>query len=1146
MDDLQWAESASINILRTIFLDRGLKHVLFIGAYRDVEAARNPFINEMLKEVRQTNPEAQFIPLEPLDRESVGMMIRDMVAVDEPEASRFIDLIVARTGCNPLFIKEFLIYLHEENFLRYMPDRHWQSNTPWQVDMKGVFAAELPDSVGGLLTQLFGKLPPETQECLKIAACIGSRFTMALLTTVCEKQKYTIEELLKQTIDQGMLIEVDNGFKFIHDRIRETAYGMIDPEKRVEIHYAVGKALLAGVVPAMAVEPVFDVASQLNSAIQLLDEDERIELIQLNFSAGGKAKRLTAYPEALNYLTTCMDLLGEEAWQREYDTALAVHTEAAETAYLCSDFEYAEKLVRRVLRHSHTAMDQIGVREVRMRCLFSQHRMAAAVKEGLLMQRMLGRNFPGSPGKLRVLWELFRLWPQLLKTTPTNVNRLQETPDAKVAAQCRILSFIGIQSILLIPNLIELILIRILRTTFSHGLIPESSSAFAYLGAVLCKFGLTDTGYRLGQAALSLIRRPHTSHQEKGKTLLAVHFSMCWKGHIRETLQPLLDAYRCCLESGEPEIAANAAMAYCSNLISSGAPLADVLAEVDRYIDIMKQNRQQQVLSHLQKNRQLISHIMGLPPSRLRPVAIGNETVVSDDRVLQSRTHFLQMLLNHMKRNYAEAVEHSSRAIEFMSQSVYIFKPVLYYNDSLMRLGLINFCVPFEKAKRSAPQKIRAWFAKQYQLRRIAANQIRLKKAARFSPMNFKNKWVLIEAELSRICGKRLQAERYYKQAIDLSKTYRFLPEEALANELLAKFCLASKERKRARKHLERALRLYGKWGAAAMRHQLLEEFQALLQPSETRVESKARMTNAAENHSNAPPFNPAEMGLQLFSESFNAVSTKADADIHMLQLSQSILYYTGAQRVLLLINSDPLSIGVDHRIGKPPQALMPIQKDTSFPKMIIQYVIRTQKEVLLDNAGCADMFSSDAYVRKHQVKSVLCIPGIFQDRLSTILYLENNVSIGVFTPRIQKLLKGLSRQIALLFEHQTLKNLQSQSSTKAIGAEELKMILQAEYGLTPQEANIALLFKKGHTRSQITEKLNISLQTLRKHMQMIYDKTVNPEDNFTSAGRVDKLSRLILFLFRIESRASESPPNTVDSGGEVSYRSGFKTLNRV
>lgn len=188
---------------------------------------------------------------------------------------------------------------------------------------------------------------------------------------------------------------------------------------------------------------------------------------------------------------------------------------------------------------------------------------------------------------------------------------------------------------------------------------------------------------------------------------------------------------------------------------------------------------------------------------------------------------------------------------------------------------------------------------------------------------------------------------------------------------------------------------------------------------------------------------------------------------------------------------------------------------------MIIQYVQRTQADLLLDNASRSEMFSFDAYIQKHQVKSVICIPLKFQSRLSTILYLENNVSIGVFTPRLQKLLKGLSSQIALLLEHKALKDTQSRYPMTTLCDDDLKELLKVDYGLTAQEAKIALLFKAGQTRTQISETLNISAQTLRKHMQMIYDKTVNMEDNFTSEGRVDKLSRLIIFLFKLEARSA-------------------------
>ncbi len=1117
MDDLHWAENASLNLLETVLLDVELRNVLFIGAYRDIEGRENPFLGEFIGRIFQKKPDTQFITLGPVEDEYVELLIEDTLAIEGNDLEEFIKIIIAKTNCNPLFIREFLISLYDEGLLRLTPLQNGNHLNRWHIDIEAVRAAKLPDTVVELLTHRIKKLTAGTQESLKIAACIGTRFSPTLVAEIHQKNRSEIETRLKEAIDQGMVIRTEKEFTFIHDRVREAAYQLNDPQTRMMIHHAVGKALLTKISKETAAD-VFMVTSQLNSARQLLDPEEHSQLVQLNLSSGKKAKRLTAYPIALDYFNTGLDLLGENAWKTQYETALTLYTEAAEAAYLSADIEQAEKLVDIVIKNAHTLMDRMHAHEIRLRCLVSQHRHSDATLEGLAVLDQIGFKIPRNPGKLRILREFAAVSYLLRRSAWQNLQILKETDHPLRAVKSRIMGIIAhsIQSSR--PNLIYYIALKGLKVALTEGPTPPAATLFAYYSPFLCAAGKTDIGNRLAQFALALIKQSNAGASTRANALLIICFGMCWKEHIRQTLAPLLETFTLCMESGNPESAAYAAFIHCSNSLSAGMPLPDILSRITHYSEIFESCGQTMMLAYLRIMNRTVSHLMGLqiPQSDDQHGLLGEDSdLLSADLNIRASESICRMTMDYLNGNYFDALTHSNLAIETLKHEAKIHKPTQYFYDSQIRLALIRTQLHANKRLRPTLRRIlNAFVTKKYHLRKIAGNQKRLKRAADYSPVNFMNKWMLVEAERASVEGKKGLAEIYYQKAIDQSKEHFFVQEEALANELLAKHLLAHSHKTRAEKHLKAAIALYGKWGAERKKVQLLRENQSLFQVKKPHLKKTSAAATGERSRDTPSRLNLAELDLKLFSDTLDS-SNQKDLQTYLQYLSKSIMHYAGAQRVLLLLNRNIVSIGVDNRIGRKIETLKPVSLPKQFPDRIIQYVIRTRKSALIEDATASVMFAADPYIKQNRIKSAVCIPLVYQGKLSAVLYLENNLNTGVFTTHHLKMLTSLCYQTALFLENEFLKDLHSNHSHPPVTPDALLKILQDEYGLTPQEANISVLLKEGHTRSQICESLNISSNTLKRHLQMIYDKTVNFENGYIGSGRADKLSRLILFLFK-------------------------------
>lgn len=1118
MDDLHWAENASLNLLETVLSDAELRNVLFIGSYRDIEGKENVFLGEFLERIDQKRKETQFVALGPVDNEYVELLIEETVAVEENGFDDFIELVVTKTSGNPLFIREFLISLYEEGVLRLAPAKEDSARNRWRIDTQGALAAKLPDTVAALLTKRVQKLADETRDTLNIAACIGTRFSSSLIATVNQKNSAEIEMQLKQAIDQGIVFQTEDGFKFIHDRVREAAYQLTGPEERTAIHYAIGKALLVNISDNAGDAP-FMVASQLNSARQLLDADERGNLLQLNFAAGKKAKRMTAYKTAADYFNISIELMDENAWQTHYDMALRLYNEAAETAYLNADAVYAEKLVTVIIQHTPNLLDQMHAYEIRLRCLISQHKFSDATNEGLRILERLGYTLPKNQGKLQFVWQFIVIGHLLRKDVLRKLDTIKMIDDPKRAAFIRIINVIGIPLCSSHPNLLHYMSLIGLKSSLVKGSTPQTASLLAFYSSFLCAIGKTETGYQLAQTALLMIKPSHVDPKIKSTVLLSVYCGLSWKAHIRETLAPLIDTYTFCMETGNLENAACAAIIHCNNCLNVGMPLPDILSKLTYYVDIFEHRGQKMMLEHLRILQHTVSFCMGVSTSASsgQTSRIDIKACTSSGDMGAATIAFAsRMLRSFFDDSFEDALKFSSLTIEALNNQAPNNKPILLFYDSLIRLALIRTRKPARKTfKRSISRILKTSHTKRYHLRKVAANQKKLRRAADYSPVNFLNKWLLVEAERANAGGRKNVAETCYQNAIDLSKEHRFVHEEALANELFAKHLKAHSAKKAAEEHFKAAIALYGKWGCEHKKVRLLTEYLATPIVKNNALTAHAALANYTSSASSAG-VNVAELDLQLFSNTLHSFSRKTDLETYLQHLSKNVMHFAGAQRVLLLLNRDTLTIGVDNRMGKEIQTLSPISGPKQFPDTLVTYVIRTQKPLLITDATAEAIFADDPYIQQSSMKSICCMPLLYQNKLCAIMYLENSLSSGVFTTQHQETLMNLGYQIALFLENEFLKDLQSENNRSSVSPKALQRILQEQYSLTPQESNISMLLKNGFTRAQICDDLNISANTLRRHLQMIYEKTVNLEDDYTGSGRVDKLSRLILFLFKL------------------------------
>src|SRR4028118_1731715 len=422
LDDLQWADSASLKLIQLLTSDRSQRYLLLIGAYRDNEVSPVHPLVLTLSDIQQTGATVNTITLAPLDRSELNCLIADTLACSTALALPLTELVDRKTQGNPFFSTQFLKSLHEDGLIEFNFEARY-----WQCDIARVRTLALTDDVVEFMALQLRKWPTRTQEVLKLAAGIGNQFDLATLAIVDENSPVETASALWKALQEGLILPISevykfyqaegnsksvigNGkvsdqlpitheqlpkYKFLHDRVQQAAYSLIPEEQKRSTHLKIGQLLLEKTPEADREERIFDIVNHLNVGVELITQEaQREQLARLNLVAGKKAKAAIAYAAAVECFNMGRELLTENCWQNQYELTLALSTKAAEAAYLSGDFDQMKKLASVVENCAKTLLDKVKVYEVQIQAYIAQNKLLEAVNTALQVLKLLGVEFP--------------------------------------------------------------------------------------------------------------------------------------------------------------------------------------------------------------------------------------------------------------------------------------------------------------------------------------------------------------------------------------------------------------------------------------------------------------------------------------------------------------------------------------------------------------------------------------------------------------------------------------------------------------------------------------------------------------------------------------------------------------------------------
>nr|MCU0536284.1 AAA family ATPase [Hydrococcus sp. Prado102] len=1007
LDDLQWADSASLKLIELIMTDTDLEYLFLIGSYRDNEIHSTHPLTITLDKLRQQGTIINQIILKPLDCDRINQLIVDTLNSDTEYVQPLAELVWQKTNGNPFFVKEFLKTIYSENLLVF--ERVWQWN------LKEIERISSTDNMVRFTIGKLEKLPKSTQEVLSLAACIGTEFDLNTISIVSKKSASDIFTTLIPAIDTGLIIplsELDEqlliqDYKFGHDRIQQAVYNLINDSQKQVINLKIGRLLWKNTPPEELPEKIFKIVDRLNVGERLISKrSERIEIAKLNLLAGQKAKSANAYEVALKYLKIAQKLLTKKSWQTNYDLNLTLYSEAAEVAYLNGDFDLMEHFASVVLQQAKTLLDRVKVYQVKLEAYQAQNKELEAIQMALPVLKNLEFTLPESPQLLDIQQEL--------ETTQTNlaskqiedlINLPQMTAPEKLAAM-KIASSIFSSIFIAEPKLLPLLVSKQVNLSVQSG--NTSLSAFAYVnyGLILC--GLVEElekGYQFGRLALNIAHKFQT--KELIPRIIAVFFATIslWKEPIKHSLTSLQSAYQIGLEMGDLYYGTTCAYLYSFHSAFVGKELAQLASEIAAYDLALSKLKQQNTLNYLKIYGQTVLNLMGQSenPCRLLGESYDEEIMLTlhqetSDRYALCALYVNKLFLCYLFGDCDRAIDKASQAQQYLDgATATLLIPLFYFYDSLAHLAVYNSVPSSEQ-----PQI----------LARVAARQQKMQKWANSAPTNYLHKFYLVEAEKYRIQGCYVEAMDYYDRAIAKARENEYINEEALASELAAKFYLDWGKVKIAKTYLSEAHYLYSFWGAMAKVEDLETKYPQLLIKSSiaASITDKVRTTINTNTHAGDV------LDLATIMKASQAISSEIVLAKLLTTLIKILIENAGAEVGYLILETEgQLSIEASGSVDENNiTVLKSIPIDGYLPKSIINYVARTRKTVLRNDAAHQDDFTNDPYIKSHQTKSLLCTPLLDRGQLRGIIYLENNLAVGAFTEERLKVLQLLSSQAAI------------------------------------------------------------------------------------------------------------------------------------
>jgi predicted ATPase/signal transduction histidine kinase len=1036
LDDLQWADLASLNLLQLLLQDAG--YLLVLGAYRDNEVSPIHPTIVTIDEIKQSGITINTISLAPLNQADLNQLIADTLNCDLLVAQPLAELVSLKTNGNPFFATQFLKSLYEDGLISF--DRLIQNGKigGWVCDLTQVRSLAITDDVVEFMALQLQKLPTETQTAIAIAACIGAQFDLQTLALVLERSIEDTATALWSGLAENLLIptteiykfftqsdfksseqtSVNPVYRFLHDRVQQAAYSLIPVDLQQANHLKIGQLLYQNTTEIVRTERLFDIVGHLNVAQALITKtSDRVALAQLNLTAGIKARKSTAYAAANIYCQTGIELLDRHCWSTQYQLTLDLYLAGAEAAYLSGSLDQMAKISDVVLRSALTILDKVAIYRIQIAAFTANGKMQEAIAIGRHALAQLGIDLPLLPDQADTMQVLDTLAIQLQGKKIADLVFLPVMTDRKSQQTMALLADLGAPVFISLPALMPMISATMVGMSLQFGHAATSALGYVNHSLVLTSFFAdVQTGYSFGELAITLANQDDAPEVYGITSFLFANWVQHRRQSIRTVITVLKSGHRIFVEVGDFLNAGLCINCYFDANFLSGVALNDWHSEISPYSQDLGRVKQYSAQAYLEMKGQVAQNL--IVTTDQPDLLIGNaydETLMipkhlqAGDLTALAYVYIYKLMLAYLFGNHPAALANITQGSQYLQAVAGMIPvPVFHFYAALTHLALFG--------QQSAAEQLET-------LVQVDLHQGTIDLWAKTAPMNYRHKWQLIEAEKHRVLNNKAAAIEHYDLAIAGAKSHQFTHEEALANELAAKFYLDWNKAKIAEVYILEAYYGYGRWGAKAKVDQLAKLYPQLLAVILRPVAANSYDT---ERTITIESVNQNHQFLDFVSllKASQTISQEVELDRTISNLLEIVIANAGADNcVLMLKQAAELQVVAQINLGQPANLLEPIACDLSqdVPISLINRVRNSLEPIVLIDIDQSVEFAADPYLQQYQPKSVLCSPILNNGQLVGILYLENQLMAGAFTRDRLETLQILVAQAAISIENAQL-----------------------------------------------------------------------------------------------------------------------------
>lgn len=1150
LDDLQWADPASLRVLEQLLTSPDTKHTLVICAYRDNDVpASHPFALAAARIEEQRVP-TTVLHLAPLGPADVTAFIADSLGRDEGDVAPLAELVLRKTGGNPYFVSQFLLRLVDDQLLAYADARR-----EWDWHMEGIARLEVLESVVDLMVGKIGRYDTQAQSLLSLAGSMGGRFERSTIALVAGIDPREAARGLWEPLRDGLIHVVEGDrelapppdgdraplsgdvtYEFAHDRIQEAAIRGISDADREALHLRIGRLLLDRANDTKPAAHIFDIVNHLNLGRTLVTApEERDRLARLNLRAADAARAATAFDAALGFARVAMSLLPEGSWATDRDFTYDLHRLCLETEFVAGNWDEATRLFEVTRAQASTTAQIADLYQLMIRILLQRDRVFEAATVGLEGCRALGLDFPTDPeAQGAVIVRDLATFDEYMKGN--TIDELLNRPlmnDAGIAQLLGVLHELWAAAVMSgNGNAMIWSAIKTVTLALEHGNSRFTATGYVAMGLVLTLNKRVREADPIGRMAMELARRFDDPFVIPKVNNTYCNFTNHFAHHMRECLPIYEESYRNARLSGDTWWGAWAVGWLRVARLVCGVPLRETLQIQERFHDYIVSSRYKPLEFYSHMDRQIVLNLMG---ETVDALSFSSEDYDASQYVnyfaetgfgLGSHLHWIYLAFVHWLHGAHDAtpalLDEADKHVGFITLTMpwidhYFFGPLC----AAQHVG-------------SSDSARDAWARA-----RMQRDLAQLREWEATAPENFAHRAALVEAEWHRVSGNDAEALRCYQAAIAGANKHQYLHHEAMANELVARHHLAEGRHQAAVGHLLEARLLYSRWGARRKARMLDEEFP--------RVLSRQRRAEAGTTVDHTTISGGGTVGLEgVDLDTVLKASAAISAELNLARLIERLMQIAmqnaGAQKGVLIL---------EHEGGATVEALasvdeeqvgtlqgIPLAASMDVPQSIVAHVQRTGRPTVLDDAGTSE-FAGDPYVRRHGVKSVLCLPVLKQQRRLAILYLENDRATAAFPPRRVALLGMICSQAATAIENARLYDTLEQTVERRTnqlaetngrllrGNEELarknQQILQQQAMLVHAEKMSSLGQLVAGVAHELNNPINFisgGVPSLRRDVQKLADHTLATQRE----GQFEKVvQRIKTLLDAIEDGASRT-----------------------